>query len=110
MRARPRRGTRERTAYICRHGQRGGQSNDEAAMSDKEAFLAHVAKLVAWLHTCGPDRVDARSDIRVEDYSQGFVVWLISRFPPWHGLPTNRPDMWMRSLDGAPRGEVSGRI
>jgi len=76
----------------------------EASMSDKEVFLAHVAKLVAWLRACRMDRVDARSDIRVEDYSQGFVIWLISRFPIWQGLPTNRPDMWICSLAAACRG------
>jgi len=73
-------------------------------MSDKEVFLAHVVKLVAWLRTCGLDRVKARSDVSVEDYSQDFVVWLIARFPIWQGLPSTRPDTWIRNLEAACRG------
>ena len=33
-------------------------------MSDKEVFLGHIARLVAWLRACGLSRVDARNDIR----------------------------------------------
>jgi len=73
-------------------------------MSDREVFLAHVAKLVAWLRTCGLDRVDARSDFSVEDYSRDFVVWLIACFPVWKSPPSNRPDAWIRSLEAAHRG------
>jgi len=46
-------------------------------MSDKEVFLGHVARLVAWLRTCGLARVDARSDISDEHYFLDFVIWLI---------------------------------
>ena len=73
-------------------------------MSDKDVFLAHVARLVAWLRTCGLDRVDARSDVRVEDYSRDFVVWLIARFPVGNSPLSNRPDAWIRSLEAARGG------
>jgi len=88
-------------------------------MSNKEVFVPHINKFVAWLRTCTLDSVDARSDIRVQDYTQNFVIWLMSRFPVRPRLLTttnNRPEMWVRSLNTVYRGlhevgtEPGGRL
>jgi len=77
-------------------------------MSDKEVFVAHINKLFSWLRsTCTLDSVDARSDIRVQDYSQNFVIWLMSRFPVRPGLlatTNNTPAMWVRKLTAVCKG------
>ena len=84
------------------------QNTEKAAMSDKEVFVAHINKLFSWLRsTCTLDSVDARSDIRVQDYSQKFVIWLMSRFPVGPGLlatTNNTPAMWVRKLTAVCKG------
>ena len=84
------------------------QNTEKAAMSDKEVFVAHINKLFSWLRsTCTLDSVDARSDIRVQDYSQNFVIWLMSRFPVRPGLlatTNNTPAMWVRKLTAVCKG------
>jgi hypothetical protein len=70
----------------------------QAVASDRQVFLAHLAKLVAWLRKCVQPSVHIPTDILAKDYSEDFVQFLSFRFPIIRGWADRSPAMFLRSL------------
>ena len=75
-------------AYISSAEQGRGQ------MSEKEVFVAHLERFVAWMRS----HINIRSDIPAQDYSESFIAFLAFRFPVTRGFSDNSPAGWLRSL------------
>ena len=67
-------------------------------MSEKEAFVEQLERLLAWLPTCTKRFVDIGIDISAPDYSESFLAFLRFRSPLTRGCAGAGPKYWLRSL------------